>query len=109
MNRKEYLLICLMEELSEVQKELSKCLRFTLNHKPDIYNTTNLERVCLEMADVYAIAQLLDEENVDVAICVPDKMSPDMLAQYFSKRDKTLKLMKHSEELGVLNVENRSN
>lgn len=69
MNRTEYLLCCLSEELSEVQKEISKCLRFSLEHITDEYGdgNTNLERLQYEWSDVQALLIMLEREGVKIA------------------------------------------
>ena len=38
MNEREYLLVCVMEECSEIQKAASKALRFNLNKSEEIEN-----------------------------------------------------------------------
>lgn len=102
MNIVQYLFVCLSEELAEVSQEIGKCQRFTPHHKPDCYDTTNVERVQLEMADVYAISQLLNEQGVFTGIFVPDNLSGAMLARLVDKKARTVKLMEISRELGVL-------
>lgn len=102
MNIIQYLFVCLSEELAEVSQEIGKCQRFTPHHKPDCYDTTNVERVQLEMADVYAISQLLTEQGVLTGIFVPDNLSGAMLARLVDKKARTVKLMEISRELGVL-------
>lgn len=103
MNLQQYLLVCMAEELAEVQQEISKCLRFTPNHTPTgIYTTSNVERVKLEMADVYAITSLLKETGLDVGIEIPKCMTPDLALRFLQKKTKTEDLMKISKELGAL-------
>ena len=41
MNVEQYLLNILMEELSEMIKATSKCIRFGKDHQYEEYNTTN--------------------------------------------------------------------
>ncbi len=103
MNLEQYLLVCLIEELSEVQKELSKCLRFTTDHKPEEYKSTNLERARLEVADVYAIASMLKEHcNIDIGLNYPERMPFSLLVHMAQKVSKTNELINHSVRLGVL-------
>ena len=102
MNRTEHLLACLSEELSEVQQEVSKCLRFTPNHKPDEYDSTNLERVRLEFADVFAIAWLLMDEGVDVGLSTHFTRYTEIVERMHIKRLKTLRLMEVSKNLGAM-------
>jgi hypothetical protein len=104
MNRIQYLLTCFNEELSEVQQETSKCLRFTPHHTPvGIYETTNLERVHLEIADAYAIAHMLQKEGLELKM-EPMMMSPKMVTRYHEKILRTEALMEVSIKLGVLDA-----
>lgn len=105
MKTVEYLLCCLSEELSEVQQEIGKCLRFTPHHKPDIYDTTNIQRVQLEMADVYTIASMLNCYNVDTGIYIPPfhTMSKMQQERMLDKIKRTNELMEVSAKLGALN------
>lgn len=97
MNIQQLLMICAMEESSEVSQELAKCLRFTTDHRPHVYPTTNIERVRLEAADFVAIALLLKHFGVD--------LFGDMAqfeARVKDKMQRTLDSMKISRELGCL-------
>jgi hypothetical protein len=102
MNIVQYLFVCLSEELAEVSQEIGKCQRFTPHHKPDCYDTTNIERVQLEMADVYAISQLLSENGIFTGIIIPPELSGAMLARMVEKKARTLHFMGISKEMGVL-------
>ena len=70
MTRQEHLLICLAEECSEVQKEISKILRFGIEDAPfesprsgkDL--KPNRERLQNELTDVFAIIEMLDKEGI---------------------------------------------
>jgi len=93
MNKREYLLICLSEELAEVQQQIGKCLRFTTDHMHTDYNTTNFEELVLEMNDVYAITELLEACGLEIGI---DDERID------SKMARTLKYMEISADLGVI-------
>ncbi len=64
MNKKEYLLVKLIEELSEVQQAVSKALEFSLE---DLYEgKSNLQYIREELSDVEIVIQLLFEEGFDV-------------------------------------------
>jgi len=102
MKRHEHLITCLIEELGEVQKELSKCLRFTCDHKPDAYPTTNLERARLEVIDVYAVADLLHKDGINTGIQVPTKLAPDDAFHFLNKQEKVERLMLHARNIGAL-------
>ena len=60
----EYLLTCLIEELSEVQKEVCKCLRFTT--EDTFQGESNVERVRKEFSEVMAIIELLQDEGIHI-------------------------------------------
>jgi hypothetical protein len=105
MTEIEYLLICLSEELAEVQQEIGKCLRFTPNHKPDVYPTTNLERLRLERMDVAAVARLLLDRGVDTQLTANlARVTDDEFDRYNAKKDRTLNLMALSKEMGVVDA-----
>lgn len=93
MNTKEYLISCLIEELSEVQKELVKCLRFTPDHVSPHDQNSNITRVGLEYADAIAIIEMLEEEGVNIPI------SATRIAE---KKERTKSLMFTSRKLGAL-------
>lgn len=97
MTKSEYLLTCLIEELSEVQQEVCKCLRFTLDHKYEKYNDTNFEKVLLEFADVRAIRCLLNDIGIET-----ENTSEKIQERFFEKIKRTERLMKESVKLGVL-------
>jgi hypothetical protein len=102
MNKKELLLACLLEELSEVQQEISKCQRFTAGHLYEPYGTTNLERVQLEYADVCAVAYLLRQEGIETYIMPPSDPGLPFIDRYFDKMSRTEASYKVSIELGAL-------
>lgn len=104
MNKKELLLACLLEELSEVQQEISKCQRFSTDHLYEPYGTTNIQRVQLEYADVCAVAHLLRREGIETHIKVPDNPGPFFIDRYFDKMRRTEASYRISVELGALQV-----
>jgi len=96
MNKREYLLICLAEELAEVQQCIGKCLRFTTDNKFEEYKTTNFEELILEMNDVYAITELLEDHGLTIDV-IDERID--------GKKERTEKYMKISEQLKTLNGE----
>lgn len=63
MNKIQHLTVCLIEELSEVQKALTKSLRFGYD---DIFQgKTNLEYVRQEFEDIFVIINRLEQEGID--------------------------------------------
>ena len=64
MTRKEHLLVILMEECAEIQKDCSKALRFGLDERwgPD-GTESNAEKINREVSDLVGVLQLLQEDN----------------------------------------------
>jgi hypothetical protein len=86
LNRKQYLLLCLMEELGEVQKEVSKCLRFGPDHQAHQDDPTNFEKVSLEWNDVLGIIELLKQEELDLkASDIRIEIKKSRTEQYYQK------------------------
>ena len=63
MNTKEYFLVNLIEELSELIKASSKVLRFSPDHKYEKYEKTNIENFKEEMLDVMALITLVCQKH----------------------------------------------
>lgn len=61
MNRREYLLVCLMEECAEVAQAASKVLRFGLYDEH--LGATNQARLMAEITDLSAVIQMLMEND----------------------------------------------
>ena len=66
LNRKQYLLLCFIEELGEVQKEAIKCLRFGPHHSPMEGHDTNFERLAGEWSELVGIMELMAKEGLEV-------------------------------------------
>lgn len=64
LDRKEYLLLCMIEELGECQKELIKCLRFGREQFCEETGNSNFERFLLEWSDLMGTVEKLREENI---------------------------------------------
>lgn len=101
MNIDELLLICAAEECSEIAQEISKCLRFGMDHKPECYPTTNIQRVRLETADLFAIFALLEGRGIEIIPNNPEDRAA-FTARVIDKMQRTLKSLEWSQELGVL-------
>jgi hypothetical protein len=82
MNEREYLLVCVMEECSEIQKAASKALRFNLNDPDKIEN---------EFIDLVALFEMLQFVTLD----------EERIA---AKKKKVRKFMKVSIETGRLEL-----
>lgn len=65
MNQTEYLLACLSEECSEVQKNVGKALRFGLDDMdPNTKIGTNAELILEEFYHICAVMELLQENGI---------------------------------------------
>lgn len=93
MKLQQYLLLCLMEELSELQQEISKCLRFTPEHTHPAKGETNLEGACREWSDVIALLELLDETGLHI------DHNDDQIE---AKKERFATFLTRSIELGVI-------
>lgn len=95
MNRMEHLLVIMMEECAELQKELSKALRFGIDEQRDL-PTSNYERICAEFSDFEGVRELLKREGRPITAD---------LNQVSQKIHKVEKYLKYSEECGTLKQE----
>ena len=96
MNRTQHLLVCLAEECAEVQKEISKALRFGLDDKwkSDI---DTAEKIALECFDILAVIEMLKDEKA-----IPDLPAGDLIQK---KKDRVLKYMDYAAGRGTLTDE----
>lgn len=63
MTRTEHLLVCLMEECAEVQKECAKALRFGLADTNPKTGVVNRDAISIEGCDIVAVYELLEESG----------------------------------------------
>lgn len=63
MNKKEYLLTCLIEECSEIQQAATKALRFGFDSCAPRSDITNSEQIVMEFVDLLAVFEMLLEEK----------------------------------------------
>ena len=94
MKTSEYLLSTMMEELAEVQQELSKCLRFTPDHRPGQDGPSNFDRANNEWNDVLALIMLLEKEGLVFRI------DPSLISAKIKRLER---IMEVSRRLGALN------
>jgi len=93
INNIQYLLVCLAEECAEVQKEVTKGLRFGLY---DVWegNPTPIENLIHEYYDLVGVWEMLKE-----VVAFP-KVNPEQLIQ--RKKDKILEYMEYARKAGAL-------
>jgi uncharacterized protein (UPF0261 family) len=94
MTRIEHLLICLSEECAEVSQRISKALRFGLQEVQPEQSLTNAERIGLELFDLIATVELLEEMGV--------ALRPTDAHLIERKKVKLATFMKYAEECGTL-------
>lgn len=97
MTAKEYLLVCLSEECSEVSQEVGKALRFGIEHNwPGDKNTgTNAQRIEKELTDLMAVYELLITEGVF-------PRGGFSIGAIEAKKEKVRHFMDYSREKGTL-------
>lgn len=100
MNSTEHILACLAEECSEISEQcskvsvrISKALRFGLGEIQPGQLLSNMERIAVELADLQAVAEVLQDLGVIT------------LAQKDAKKAKLREFMGYSEVIGALKVE----
>ena len=94
LNKVQYLLTILQEELAETTQRASKIIRFGQDDVQKDHTETNAERLVYEFNDVLAIMELLQQEGVIELI--QDRTAIE------KKKLKIKKYMKYSQQLGVL-------
>lgn len=62
LNKQNYLLIVLLEEASEVQKAITKAIRFGLMDVKPATQQTNKAMIADELSDMQGVIELLKEE-----------------------------------------------
>ena len=94
MTRQDHLLVILMEECAEVQKECAKALRFGLD---DYYapagDDTNRESIVKELDDLIAVVEMLEDEDI---------LEPGSFDRQELKKEKVEKFLKYSKAKGLL-------
>ena len=95
MNEVEHLLVCLSEECAEIQKAVSKALRFGLDDGYPGENTTNLQDIIKELNDLEGVIQLLATH-----ISFSDFGNP---VEILKKKNKIIEFMDYARKRGKLN------
>lgn len=95
MNKIEHLLVCLVEECAEVQKEATKSLRFGLDDFNPTVDWAKTNRIKLEeeLIDLFGILEMLVDEGI---------ISGDSTADVKPKIAKVKKYMEYAREKGTL-------
>ena len=98
MTEQEYLIICMIEELAEVQKALSKCLRFTPGDKYQEHMLTNMEKAKQEYDEFITLAAIFQQKTKLRLISKPKELSAGLKERekkyyHFLMRAKALKVV----------------
>lgn len=97
MNTREYLFTCLAEESSEVAQATSKGLRFGFDSfMPKSNFTTNGQHLVQEIAELIAVAELLEEDGYLNLASLYDESIIN------AKKEKVLKYLQISKNLGLV-------
>lgn len=94
MNTQEHLLSCLAEECNEVAKDCSKAMRFGLDDK--YKELTPRQNISHEIADIWAVIELLKENNIDLTNGYMNRQVID------AKKEKLKYYMKYAKKYGAL-------
>lgn len=101
MNYYENMMVVANEECAEVQKEISKALRFGIdNHHPDEPNITNGERILKEFHQLRAVMDMLVIHRI-----IPALPEEQIHQVYRDKIEAIEKWGKYSEEIGCIATE----
>lgn len=97
MNKTEHLLACLAEECAEVTHACMKALRFGLGDAEPGQPHTNAEKIIQEIADLYAVVELLEETGI-----LRPRNFNEINSLMTCKKAKVEKFMAYARELGAL-------
>lgn len=84
MNSREHILTCISEECSEVQKEISKALRFGIDDINPETNIANRVAIARELNDLIAV--------VEMAVEFFELLDADIIENRFAKETKKSKV-----------------
>jgi hypothetical protein len=101
MTREQYLLVCLIEECSEISKEAAKILRFGKGdvNPDDPDGPNNIKRLLLELIDFTAIVEMLRDDGFSTEFLTSDEEYEKNLSK---KKIKVEHFMKYSKKKGLL-------
>ena len=96
MDRKEYLLTCLIEECSEVQKEATKALRFGMDDNWKDHGKQS-DRIVHEFIDLLSIYEMLIQDGH-----IKDVSVEEVLELTVAKKTRVEKFMGYARDRGTL-------
>lgn len=96
MNRKDHLLLLLMEECAEVQQACSKILRFGMEDSKTPIEPNNEEKLLNEIYDLLTVLDVIHEEVTSLVL------DQELYEISHVKRKKIEKWIKYSKEKGKI-------
>lgn len=99
MSEKEWLLVCLMEELAETSQRVSKALRFGVDEIQPGQPLTNMQRIAEENADVLVIMGMLAHHNTDISNVFSNE---EFERRAEAKVMRVLELIRKARESGII-------
>lgn len=102
MTRQEMLFTLLAEESVEVAQRCTKILRFGLAEKQPGQETTNIERLLLEVIDLFAVLEVLKDAIPDDDLLLDADILGDLDTLVDKKKAKIEKYLAYSKECGTL-------
>ncbi|MGX7025029.1 hypothetical protein [Vagococcus hydrophili] len=98
MNEEEYLLVCLMEEASEIAQAAAKSIRFGLDDThPDRPKETNEQDLLTEFYQLLTVMELLQENGQ-----IKKLSTADIQKIKVKKKAKLIEYMNYSKDKGKL-------
>ena len=97
MNESEHILICIAEECAEIQKAVSKALRFGLDDRHPNSNQTNKDDLAFEIADLLGAIEMAQDYGI-----IPDHGEEKIRSHMQAKKENILKFMNYAETGGTL-------
>jgi len=86
-----------MEECAEVQKAAAKALRFGLDDHAPNSDSTNAEDIAVEIIDLIAVVEMLEEEKI-----IPSITDNNSVSLIEKKKEKVKKYMDYAKNQGTL-------
>jgi hypothetical protein len=94
MNKQDHLILRLSEECVEVSKECHKALSFGIEDRYKRMPSVR-EKIVLELNDLFAVVEMLQDEGVLPMIVVNDRLID-------AKKKKVVKFMRYAKKKGKL-------
>ena len=91
LNTKEHLLVCFAEECAEVAQVVSKTLRFGIDNERS--GKTNLQKLNAEIADVFALIEMIAEAGIPLQISRDDIEAKKLKLTHYMEYSRSVSLL----------------